>query len=45
MRFGAGAMTLLLVDLQSLFSVILDVRNLYGYFGCNPFALTLGGVV
>lgn len=45
MRFGAGAMTLLLVDLQSLFSVILDVRNLYGYFGCNPFALTLGGVM
>lgn len=44
-RFGAGAMTLLLVDLQSLFSVILDVRNLYGYFGCNPFALTLGGVM
>ena len=45
MRFGAGAMTLLLVDLQSFFSAILDIRNLYGDYGCNPFALTLGGVM
>ena len=44
-RFGAGAMTLLLVDLQSFFSAILDIRNLYGDFGCNPFALNMGGVM
>lgn len=44
-RFGAGAMTLLLVDMQSFFSAILDIRNLYGDFGCNPFALSMGGVM
>lgn len=45
MRFGAGAMSLLCVDVSAFFSIILDARNLYGEFGCNPFALTIGGVL
>ena len=45
MRFGAGAMTVLCVDISAFFSIILDVRNLYGDFGCNPYALSLGGVL
>lgn len=45
MRFGAGAMSLLCVDISAFFSIILDVRNLYGDFGCNPYSLTIGGVL
>ena len=45
MRFGAGAMSLLCVDVSAFFSIILDARNLYGDFGCNPFAITIGGVL
>lgn len=45
MRFGAGAMSLLCVDISAFFSIILDVRNLYGDFGCNPYALSIGGVL
>ena len=44
-RFGAGAMSLLWVDISAFFSIILDARNLYGEWGCNDYALSLSGVV
>ena len=44
-RFGAGAMSLLWVDLSALFAIILDARNLYGEFGCNPNAISLTGII
>lgn len=44
MRFGAGAMSLLCVDISAFFSILLHVRNLYGDMGCNPYALTGWGV-
>lgn len=44
MRFGAGAMSLLCVDISAFFSILLHVRNLYGDMGCNLYALTFLGV-
>lgn len=45
MRFGAGAVALLWIDISSFFSVLLDIRNLYGDWGCNDYAISLGGVL
>lgn len=45
MRFGAGAMSLVWIDISALFSILLDARNLYGEWGCNDYALSLSSVV
>jgi oligosaccharide repeat unit polymerase len=45
MRFGAGAMSLLWIDIGSLFEILLDARNLYGNFGCNDYAISAVGVI
>lgn len=44
MRFGAGAMSLIWIDISALFSIILDARNLYGEWGCNDYALSFSGI-
>lgn len=44
MRFGAGAMSLIWIDISAFFSILLDARNLYGEWGCNDYALSLSGV-
>ena len=43
-RFGAGAMSLVWIDISALFSIILDARNLYGEWGCNDYALSFSGI-
>lgn len=45
MRFGAGAMSLLWIDTSAFFSILVDIRNIYGQFGCNEFALSWMGVL
>ncbi len=45
MRFGAGAMSLLWIDVCSAFQILLDRRDLYGDFGCNDYAISLAGVI
>lgn len=44
MRFGAGAMSLIWIDISALFSIILDARNLYGEWGCNDYALSFSSI-
>ena len=44
-RFGAGAMALLWIDTSAFFSILLDMRNLYGQFGCNPYAISFIGII
>lgn len=44
-RFGAGAMALLWVDMSAFFSILLDYRNLYDTFGCNPYAISWIGII
>lgn len=44
MRFGAGAMSLLWIDISAFFAILLDTRNIYGDWGCNDYALSLSGV-
>lgn len=44
-RFGVGAMSLLWIDIDSFFSFLLDIRDLYGDWGCNDYALSLGRVI
>lgn len=44
-RFGAGAMSILWIDINAFFAILLDARNLYGEFGCNPYAISLSGIV
>ncbi len=44
-RFGAGAMSLLWIDICSLFQILLDIRDVYGSFGCNDYALSTVGVI
>lgn len=45
MRFGAGAMSLVWIDISALFSIILDARNLYGEWGCNAYSLSFSGII
>lgn len=45
MRFGAGAMSLLWIDISAFFSIILDIRNLYGQYGCNEYAVSIVGII
>lgn len=45
MRFGAGAMSLLWIDICSVFQILLDIRDLYGDFGCNDYAISAVGVL
>lgn len=45
MRFGAGAMTLLWIDISAFFSILLDARNLYGEWGCNDYSLSWISVI
>lgn len=44
-RFGVGAMSLLWIDIDSFFVFLLDIRDLYGDWGCNDYALNLGRVI
>lgn len=44
-RFGAGAMSLLWIDISAFFSILLDSKNLYGQFGCNEYAISFTGVL
>lgn len=44
MRFGAGAMSLLWIDISAFFFILLDSKNLYGQFGCNEYAISSLGV-
>lgn len=45
MRFGAGAMSLVWIDISAFFSILLDSKNLYGQFGCNDYAISIEGVL
>lgn len=45
MRFGAGAMCLLWVDISAFFAILIDARNLYDQFGCNEYSITAYGVL
>lgn len=45
MRFGAGAMSLLWIDISAFFSILIDVRNLYGQYGCNEYSVSIFGVL
>ena len=45
MRFGAGAMALLWIDISSFFAICIDMCDLYGQFGCNKDYISLFGVI
>ena len=45
MRFGAGGMALLWIDISALFSILIDIRDVYGQFGCNEYSLSWVGVL
>ena len=44
-RFGAGAMSLLWIDISAFFSILIDTKDLYGQFGCNEHAISFAGVL
>lgn len=45
MRFGAGAVSLVWIDISAFFSIWLEKYNLYGQFGCNENAISFAGVL
>lgn len=44
-KWGAGLAVLSFIDVSAFFSILVDVFNLYGEYGCNDYALTLSRVL
>ncbi len=44
-HLSVGLGLFILVDIASFFSILIDIYDLYGDWGCNDYSLTLGGVI
>lgn len=44
-KWGVGLTVLSYVDISAFFSILIDINDMYGEYGCNTYSLTVGRVL